>query len=113
LLGHLWHLLSASGVGAVLDCANVPLLSGALAAAAAGHVPGGSRKNQSYVKASLSGADTVESALLTVLGDAQTSGGLLLCVDFERADALVAELSAPACVIGRLTAENSGRISLG
>ena len=113
LLGHLWHMVSASGVAARLDAARVPLLPGALEAAGAGHVPGGSKRNLSYVKAQLRGEESLPPALLTVLADAQTSGGLLLCVPAAQADALVTELGAPAVVIGEIVADEPKTISLG
>src|SRR5579871_5384178 len=45
LLGHLFKLARASGVTAVLDHTAVPLIEGTWAAARAGHMPGGSRRN--------------------------------------------------------------------
>lgn len=111
LLGHLMHIVQASGVGAVLDVAAVPLLPGALDAARAGHLPGGSKRNLKYASPALSGADAVDPLLLSLLADAQTSGGLLLCVDPARAAALCDDL-AGAAVIGRLVAENPGMIAL-
>ena len=45
LLGHLFKLARASGLSAVVDHAAVPVIDGARAAARAGHVPGGSRRN--------------------------------------------------------------------
>jgi selenide,water dikinase len=77
LLGHLLKLVRASGVSAVVSAAAVPYLDGARQALAAGHVPGGTRRNLEWVRphADLS-AVTADEALL--LADAQTSGGLLL-----------------------------------
>src|SRR5262249_58442958 len=49
LLGHLFKLARASGVSAVVEAAAVPLIEGARAAAAAGHIPGGSRRNLAWV----------------------------------------------------------------
>ena len=49
LLGHLFKLARASGVSAVIDRAAVPLIDGTRAAARAGHVPGGSRRNLQWV----------------------------------------------------------------
>src|SRR5207244_8921752 len=49
LLGHLFKLARASGVSAVVDRAAVPLIDGTRAAARAGHVPGGSRRNLQWV----------------------------------------------------------------
>jgi selenide,water dikinase len=77
LLGHLHKMARASGVTAVVDVAAVPLLAGAREAAAAGYIPGGSRRNLAWVAPSLDpgGYDATTQLLLA---DAQTSGGLLL-----------------------------------
>ena len=77
LLGHLFKLARASGVSAVVDHAAVPLIEGTRAAARAGHIPGGSRRNLDWVLAHTdTGAVSEEDLLL--LADAQTSGGLLV-----------------------------------
>jgi selenophosphate synthase len=57
------------------------------------------------------GDDSNAELLASLACDAQTSGGLLLCVPSEQADACVAELRAanlPATAIGILTARGSG-----
>ena len=77
LLGHLFKLARASGVSAVLDRAAVPLIDGARAAARAGHIPGGSRRNLDWVRPHTDAGTTGEDDLL-LLADAQTSGGLLV-----------------------------------
>jgi selenide,water dikinase len=112
LLGHLQQLATASGVGARVDTAAVPLLDGAFAAAQAGHVPGGSRRNARYVEQNLSGHELIDPVLLTLLSDAQTSGGLLLVVDEQATDALLGEIGAPAARIGELVPTRAGSIEL-
>jgi selenide,water dikinase len=78
LLGHLHKLCRASGVGAVIERAAVPLVEGALDALAAGYVSGGTRRNLDWVRPHLRpGAGVTEDDLL-LLADAQTSGGLLV-----------------------------------
>ena len=77
LLGHLYKLARASGVTAVIDHAAVPLIEGTRAAAAAGHMPGGSRRNLDWVLPHTDTGGTGEDDLL-LLADAQTSGGLLV-----------------------------------
>jgi selenide,water dikinase len=76
LLGHLWKLVRASGVSAVVDAVAVPYLDGARASLAAGYLPGGSRRNLSWVVPHLDASVSEETLLL--LADAQTSGGLLV-----------------------------------
>jgi selenide,water dikinase len=76
LLGHLYKMARSSGLTAVVEAARVPYISGTRDALARGYVPGGTRRNLSWV------APHIESALpeseLLLLADAQTSGGLLV-----------------------------------
>jgi selenide, water dikinase len=76
LLGHLYKMVRASGVSAVIDAAAVPYLDGARDALRAGFVSGGTRRNLDWVRPHLSAA--VDEDELLLLADAQTSGGLLL-----------------------------------
>ncbi len=76
LLGHLYKLVRASGVSAVIDSAAVPYLDGVRESLAAGYVPGGSRRNLDWVRPQLRSAVSEDELIL--LADAQTSGGLLV-----------------------------------
>jgi selenide,water dikinase len=76
LLGHLYKLVRASGVSAVIDAAAVPYLDGARESLTQGYVSGGTRRNLDWVRPALD-ADVDEDELL-LLADAQTSGGLLI-----------------------------------
>ncbi|WP_344994358.1 selenide, water dikinase SelD [Tsukamurella soli] len=78
LLGHLYKMCRASGVGAVLDAAAVPVVDGALEALRDGFVSGGTRRNLDWVAPHLRPADGVGEDILLLLADAQTSGGLLV-----------------------------------
>jgi selenide,water dikinase len=77
LLGHLFKLARASGVTAVIDRAAVPFVDGAVEAAQAGYMPGGSRRNLEWVLPHTGTGTATEDDLL-LLADAQTSGGLLV-----------------------------------
>jgi selenide,water dikinase len=77
LLGHLFKLARASGVSAVVDHTAVPLIEGTRAAARAGYMPGGSRRNLQWVLPHTD-TDAVGEDDLLLLADAQTSGGLLV-----------------------------------
>lgn len=78
LLGHLFKMCRASGVAARIDAAAVPYVAGAREALAAGHVPGGSRRNLDWVRPHLASAAGISEDELILLADAQTSGGLLV-----------------------------------
>jgi selenide, water dikinase len=114
LLGHLRELLSASGVGAEVEVAAVPRLHGLDDLLDEGEVPGGTRRNLAYVRPHLD-AEGIDERDLTVLADAQTSGGLLLAVVADRADEVVEALvdqGQHAARIGGLTDDPGGRVAL-
>jgi selenide,water dikinase len=115
LLGHLHRMLAASGVSARLRAAEVPLLAGARALAGAGHVPGGTKRNLADLAGRVTFAPGVDETTRTLLGDAQTSGGMLISVAQPRLGRLLAELEgrAPvAAVIGEVVAGAPGQISV-
>ena len=78
LLGHLFKMGRASGVAARIDARSVPYVEEARSALAAGHVPGGSRRNLDWVRPHLAVAAGIAEDELILLADAQTSGGLLV-----------------------------------
>ena len=90
LLGHLFKLARASNLTAVIDHRAVPLIEGARTALAAGHLPGGSRRNLDWVWPHTL-ADGVAEDDLLLLADAQTSGGLLVAGEIPGA-AVIGEL---------------------
>ncbi len=92
LLGHAWEMAEGSGVAIRLYAAAAPLLDGVVDLAARDVVPGGSKANLEWTRPHLRLADGLAPALLTVLADAQTNGGLLAAVDPARAGALVETL---------------------
>jgi len=103
LLGHLGRMAIESGVDVVIDVAAVPVLDGVRELAAAGVVPGGSGRNRAFVADRLDIGAGVDDLDVTILADAQTSGGLVVGVDPDRADAMVDALRAtghPAAIIG-------------
>src|SRR5205814_6335171 len=84
LLGHLFKLARASGVSAVVDHAAVPLIEGTRAAARAGHMPGGSRRNLDWVLPHTDAGAAGEDDLL-LPAEAQTSGGLQVAGELPEA----------------------------
>ncbi|RWK63909.1 selenide, water dikinase SelD [Mesorhizobium sp.] len=106
LLGHALEMARGSGCDLVIRDCDVPLFSEAVLLAEQGFVTGASRRNwASYGDAVLLPADMPEwrRHLLT---DPQTSGGLLVACERDRAAALVEKIIAggytSACVIGHV-----------
>jgi selenide,water dikinase len=112
LLGHLRNILRGSALTATVELGALPLLPGARDHALAGRVPGGSRANRAFVAPQATWADgsplaaeagAGEAELLASLAcDAQTSGGLLLCLPAERAADAVAALRADGLAAARV-----------
>ena len=103
-----------SGVDLEISAGEVPFMEGARRLAALGMVPGGTTRNLDWVSPHLDAGD-VSDVSVTLLADAQTSGGLLLgMVSRDAGLAVATELRASgheAAVIGQVT-EGAGRIVL-
>lgn len=95
LLGHLHEMAKGSGLAAWLSAAGVPLFDRAFGYAADGVVPGRTTDLIEWAAEFATWqADGDELTWQRVLLDPQTSGGLLIAIAEENADALVAELAA-------------------
>jgi selenide, water dikinase len=115
LLGHLRSMLRASGVSARVVAGDVPIMSGVRPLAEAGHVPGGTNRNLVDVDLDVEFGADVDETTRTLLADAQTSGGLLMCVPPERLDGVLRALvgrSPVAAVIGAVEEGPPGRITV-
>ena len=114
LLGHGLRMAQESGVNLEISVGEVPIIEGARELAALGTVPGGTQRNLDWVWPHVDTGDTGRGSV-TLLADAQTSGGLLLgMVSHDAGLAAVTELRLSghtAAVIGEVV-EGSGRIRL-
>jgi len=113
LLGHLREMLHESLDGC-LQAKHVPILPGTRPLAIAGHIPGGSHRNLKSLNDVLAIDSDVDSSMLSILCDAQTSGGLLFALSPDQAATLVTrckDKGMPAEVIGAF-AKGSGAIRI-
>lgn len=114
LMGHLLQMLE-SRLDAHLALRAIPFLTGAKELAAMGVLPGGSKRNRNAQEPQVDLQGVPEDAA-AVLFDAQTSGGLLIAVDPDRADTLVRSLIDAgyprAARIGTLL-DGTGRVKVG
>ena len=95
LLGHAHEMASASKVTIEIDGSKVPLLTDALRFANMGIITRTHRTNLDFIGAGFA-CTCPDEVLTNVLADAQTSGGLLISVTPEKADALIEALRREA-----------------
>lgn len=114
LLGHLREMLGGGGIGARLHLSGIPVLEETWELVQAGICPGGTRRNLTAVSTQVDFDSSLNEAQRLVLCDAQTSGGLLIAVAPEKADALAAALRAEGTLassaIGEIVADPQSRI---
>lgn len=110
-LGHAREMALASHVTLEIESTRIRLLPGALDAANAGAIPGGLKNNREFVAPSVKAAEGIDNALLQLLYDPQTSGGLL--ISLPPADAASLEHVLPgAHVVGNVRARDNKAIIL-
>lgn len=106
LLGHLYEMAEGSSLSARIEGARVPRFPSALELAHAGNIPGGLKENRAFLKPFTHIAPDVDEALINLLHDPQTSGGLLIALPPEKAPALVQDLKQTsdieAAIIGEM-----------
>src|SRR5216683_2993991 len=89
LLGHASEMVAASGAGLTIRSQDLPLLPGARALADLGGWSGGMGRNRRYLEevfGRLRIDPAVPDAMVNLLCESETSGGLLFAVDPARAD---------------------------
>ena len=91
LMGHGLEMAQGSGLTLMIDAGAVDLMSGALELARMGILPEGMYRNRSFAEVHVSSLG-VPLEVMDILYDPQTSGGLLIAVDPEDADALLQAL---------------------
>jgi selenide,water dikinase len=106
LLGHLHELTLASGLAAELDAGTVPALPDVLSLLGRREppIPGGTRRNRTWVEPHVNWARSVAEERRWLLCDAMTSGGLLIAATPGR--------RLPGICVGRLREGSAGSISV-
>jgi selenide,water dikinase len=96
LLGHAREMALASHVTLEIDSASIEFLPGALDYAKQGALPGGLNNNRAFAESCVLVKPGVDPAVLELLYDPQTSGGLLISVPEESASRI------PGRIVGRV-----------
>ena len=114
LLGHLAEMVAGSGLGAHIHAERVPVIPEAFEFAGMGLIPAGAHRNREFREDWVDVAAAVGRFMPYILFDPQTSGGLLISVAAEEADALAAALRESghdaAAVIGEVVSEPAEKI---
>jgi selenide, water dikinase len=114
LLGHLGSMCRASGVGAEIELSRVPLIDPqVIELIEKDCIPGGTRENLKTAEG-FTEFDEIDLSVRYLVADAQTSGGMLLCVaDRKLPDVLkiLRKLRTPsAAIVGRIVKSAKPRI---
>jgi selenide,water dikinase len=115
LLGHALEMARASKVGIEIDANAVPILEEARDMASMGLVPIGSHANRGFCDKHLKTQGQVDSILLDLLADAQTSGGMLMGIapkNLDHALYLLKDRGVAATVVGKAVQDDPGNITV-
>lgn len=116
LMGHLSEMVAQSGVTAEIYADRVPFFDGVLECVREELISGAIERNREYAAQYAEVEEGVSEEVEIALYDPQTSGGLLIALREDRAEALASQLrkkgADAATVIGRIVAESEGKIVL-
>ena len=104
LLGHSYEMAQGSGCSIRIDTSQIPYHPEAYEMAEMGFIPAGAYRNRTFAGAGVKTSAPVTRAMEDICYDPQTSGGLLLALPEEAAEACLKELKEAipqAAVIGR------------
>lgn len=108
LMGHGAEMAAGAGLTLHLDSSRVPVFPGALELAKQGMLSGGCKRGRAHLEGRYAVASGVDGALVDILFDAETSGGLLLAIpedEAQRAQQRLADAGTlTSAAVGRFTA---------
>lgn len=110
LMGHGAEIARSSGVALRISAGRLPLLPGALDYARWGIGTGGGARNREALTDSVTIADDIDEAMVQVLFDPQTSGGLVVALPADTSDEFERRMAADGLECWRIgeIAEGSG-----
>lgn len=106
LLGHAYEMASGSGITLEIESSKVPFIEEAFPLAEMGIIPAGAYKNRAHVLRHIKIEPALSEALLDLMFDPQTSGGLLIAMPYKDAEHLMHLLESnypiPFSIIGKV-----------
>jgi len=115
LLGHLLEMCKGSNVSATIEFDSMPFIKGVFELAQEGVIPGGTKLNLEFVQDDINSAEHLAEFQLHMLADAQTSGGLLISVSTNKAEALVNALKSNGTLASHIIGDvqpNDGNVKV-
>lgn len=115
LIGHLFEMVSGSGVMAEIWANQVQFMEGTLEYADIGLIPGGAYTNRNYLIDDVDFAEDVDNTVRDLLFSPETAGGLLIAVPEKAAPDLLNAMKQKDCFcigIGRILEGEPGRIRI-
>lgn len=113
LLGHAYEMAQGSGLTINIDSNKVPYHPEAYELAQMGFIPAGAYRNRNFAEKGVKTVGDIELAMMDILFDPQTSGGLLMAVDPKDADECLARLNKKipqAAIIGYVSSKQDADI---
>lgn len=105
LLGHIMKLATASDVSISINASTVKPLPRVMEFIEMGCIPGAAFRNLEYIEDSCSFDESLDYNTKILLVDAQTSGGLLMCVKKEDSDKILEELKSAGYPVSSVIGE--------
>jgi len=114
LLGHAVQVAEGSQICIELHLAQIPYFPEVIGFAQQGLCPGGLYRNKDFYSSKVKFADEIPEYMQDILFDAQTSGGLLICLSPGKAELLLNRLREEdvkdAAIIGEVIGEPRGML---
>ena len=116
LLGHAIQVAESSQVGIELHLASIPYFSEVIQFSQQGFCPGGLYRNKDFYSNKVKFINQIPEYMQDILFDAQTSGGLLICLSPRKAELLLDRLQQAgvedAVSVGEVVSEPKGMVTL-
>jgi selenide, water dikinase len=107
LAGHALKMARASNVSIIISMKAVPVIGASLDLVNEGCIPGASFSNLEYAETDTDFSKDLDYNLKMIAFDAQTSGGLLICIRAARAEEMLNELKSAGlsrtAIVGKVT----------
>ena len=114
LLGHSVQLAESSQVGIEFHLDAIPYFAEVIDFSQQGLCPGGLSRNKDYYSGNVEITSEIAQHIQDILFDPQTSGGLLICLEAQKAELLLNRLQqasvVDAAIIGEVVSEPKGKV---